>query len=879
MHNVPLLKMKTSRRTFLKQLAAAGAYAALHSCEKPLHKAISKTVQAEKFDNKQFSYANTFYQQGTEYATITTSIYNGNVIKIEGNHSPINPNGATSAKMQASLLDCYCPERPKYFLSNGAKTTKQNLISELNSHLSNGKAAFIYEATSSPAEEKLIETFCKHYNLARIAISSAPTEATNLACGQRATDIDLSQADTIVGVESDFLHSHHSHFQHQEQYSLAKQQGAQHIQVEKSPTLTGAKADKRITDIDPHAFFLAVKHAFSARDKNIDTKNKSIIEQLLHPRKTVLFLYGGNDLATAILCMECNQLANAIPQCISFSEQPIPATKADDSLFFEHADLVFAGKCKSAIFYKSNPILWFGNAIDWERYFENIEFSLAIDCYTHETANKCTATVPAGHFLESFADAIPQPGIYCTGQAVAPLLFDRIQAEQFLLDCLQIDTQYKDYIQQQAESYPIPEIKHFAQQQSRWQSLLEKGFTQFHTAKTAAEPLETKQHRRHGKPKFPQLRATASSTIGLHHGSANPYLQEVPESLTKIAWGNAAVVSQATANKHHLSTGDWIEINSQFQFPVATIPNTSHEDIVVYLGYGRNAIGNVAKGIGTDASKLISRTGNQRNYSTDIVRIRKIDQYSDVPFACMQTNAEPVPHDFLKKSATKQGLLSFHIDMDKCIGCNACTVACQSENNIPVVGKQDSANNRAMHWIKIDRYISEEGRFTFMPMLCQHCQNAPCETACPVSATTHSALGINQMTYNRCIGTRYCNASCPYQIRAFNWRDYTNADSFLGNTYRNAFMADKTRQLTMNPNVTLRSKGVIEKCSLCIQRIREAGAESLGSVKTACEQACNSSALSFYAPDAQKDALGTYSFAPNIDTLPLVHYKTNTSHD
>ena len=354
----------------------------------------------------------------------------------------------------------------------------------------------------------------------------------------------------------------------------------------------------------------------------------------------------------------------------------------------------------------------------------------------------------------------------------------------------------------------------------------------------------------------------------------NAWLQELPDPLTKIVWDNAALVSPPTANRLKLENGDIVNLKFRgrsVRAPIWILPGQADDCVTVTLGYGRTRAGSVGNGVGFNAYALrasdalwggagleIEKTGEHHDLVTtqhhwnmegrDEVRVGTFADFQKQPREIAKP-AEPPPREeeTLYPNVAYQGhAWGMAIDLNTCIGCGVCTIACQAENNIPVVGKEQVAMNREMHWIRVDRYFDGEAtnpRMLHQPVPCMHCENAPCELVCPVAATVHSSEGLNQMVYNRCIGTRYCSNNCPYKVRRFNFLEYD----------ANQFEQPATRKLMRNPDVTVRSRGVMEKCTYCIQRINavKIDAEKAnrairdGEITPACAQACPAEAIVF----------------------------------
>jgi molybdopterin-containing oxidoreductase family iron-sulfur binding subunit len=414
--------------------------------------------------------------------------------------------------------------------------------------------------------------------------------------------------------------------------------------------------------------------------------------------------------------------------------------------------------------------------------------------------------------------------------------------------------------------------------------------------------------------------------LGAGKEANNPWLQEMPDPITKATWDNYAVISFATAKELGIVVDDNYEVElskpviklkvgqKEMSLPVLVIPGMHKDVIAVAVGYGRSEkTGRAAANVGQNMFPLVSfdgkafayavagasvektnetfkiaytQTHNQYEGRDEVVREFALSDFKKHPTA-LKDERHKLVEDYAKNTgdyAAEGTLYPSHpypgakwgmsIDLNSCIGCGACTVACTSENNVAVVGKSEVMRAHEMHWLRIDRYFAtyrddsgsdnlDDLNVVFMPMLCQHCDNAPCENVCPVNATNHSSEGLNQMTYNRCIGTRYCANNCPYKVRRFNWSDYMGADSFEDNQKgiledSVMMMNDDLTRMVLNPDVTVRSRGVIEKCSFCVQRLQEGklkakkenrpletGADGKWDIKTACQQACPTNAIVF----------------------------------
>lgn len=384
----------------------------------------------------------------------------------------------------------------------------------------------------------------------------------------------------------------------------------------------------------------------------------------------------------------------------------------------------------------------------------------------------------------------------------------------------------------------------------------------------------------------------------------NGWLQELPDPITKITWDNPALINPSTAKEFNLQSGDIIRLvyyKDAIEIPVWVMPGIAENTVILTFGYGRTKAGRVGDNIGFNTYKLyglgsgirikgitLTKTGathklacTQEHHTMDnrpIIRQATLEHYRRHPeFAPEMVEHPPLNSLWDERKYDERYQWGMAIDLNLCIGCNACTIACQSENNIPVVGKDQVIRGREMHWIRVDRYFAGDdsnAEIMHMPVPCQHCENAPCEQVCPVQATQHDKEGLNNMVYNRCVGTRYCSNNCPYKVRRFNFYNYTKE-------------IVEMLKMAQNPDVTVRSRGVMEKCTYCLQRINRAKINAKmdnrevrdGEIVTACEQACPTGAISFGNLRDQKSRVAqikkqnrNYNLLEELNTKPRTSY-------
>ncbi|MFL5540529.1 MAG: 4Fe-4S dicluster domain-containing protein, partial [Longimicrobiaceae bacterium] len=519
------------------------------------------------------------------------------------------------------------------------------------------------------------------------------------------------------------------------------------------------------------------------------------------------------------------------------------------------------------------------------RALSNVALKVSFADRLDETARHADAVCPDHHFLEAWGDAEPAVGCFGLRQpAIAPLFATRAVQES-LLRWMGEPPGVLGHMREVWRRELFPRQDRWSGFDDFWDhSLQEGGFEAKAEGEESAPPADRgdaaacaaailADHAAAAARGDGGLEVRLYEKVGLRDGrhANNPWLQELPDPVTRVTWGNYVSIAPALAAERGLEEGDVVTLRglrggtAALELPVHVQPGQPWRAVSVALGYGRTAAGKVGDGVGTNAFPLLAvrggftrawtagfhleKTGRrqvlaatQLHHSMEgrpIVREADLADFRRDPAA---GNEERPPHETLWAERPREGhFWGMAIDLNACTGCGACVVACQAENNVAVVGRDEVARSREMHWIRIDRYYSgpeDDPRTVYQPMMCQHCGDAPCETVCPVLATVHSSDGLNQQVYNRCVGTRYCANNCPYKVRVFNWFTYEFAEPL---------------NWQLNPDVTVREKGVMEKCTFCVQRIHEgerrAAAEGRhvrdGEVVPACVQVCPTEVFAF----------------------------------
>ena len=948
--NDKLFQSTSSRRDFLKIFGFSIASAAVAaSCEQPVRKAIPYLIRPEEITPGVANYyASTFYD-GEEYCSILVKVRDGRPIKIEGNDlSPVTMGG-TSARVQASVLELYDDSRYKFPSIIGKETSwedlDKNIIDKLKKISSEGKEIVLLTPTLiSPTTKKIIKEFSRTYPTVRHIQYDAVSSSGMLEANLKSFGIEaipsyhFDKAELILSFGADFLGTWLSPIEFARQYSNTRnltngqKKLSKHIQIESGLSLTGSNADIRIP-IKPSEEkvvlaniynAIAIKtghHTFSCPESVVNIKD--LAEELIDHRKKSLIVSGSNDPNIQLIVNAINFILGNYGNTIDL-RNPLQHRKGRDRDMVDFIEALHNEKVGGVIFYEVNPVYDFPGSEMLLKGLANCDFTLSISTSRNETAEACTYICPAHHYLESWDDAEIKPGELSLVQPAIRPLFNTRQSQENLLKWSGNETNFYDYLKQNWEQNYFD--KHFSKNFTQfWNSCVQDGVYKKNTSNSAGT-VRMNSNISEAFREFPNppegleisLYEKVSIGCGLH--ANNPWLQELPDPVTRTAWDNYLCISPTDASRQDLKTGDLVPMDAELILPIMVQPGQAKGTVSVALGYGRDVAGKVAEGVGQNVFKLVQMVSGNRLYFNSIEELIKTGSF--YPLAQVQPHHSMEGRAIVRGTSLKEYLQNpasgnemheeiekesttlypgykfpghhwgMAIDLNKCIGCSACVVACSAENNVPVVGKKEVLRVHEMQWIRIDRYYEgdPDNPNTYrQPVMCQHCDNAPCENVCPVAATNHSDEGLNQMAYNRCIGTRYCNNNCPYKVRRFNWFDYTTADAFKNNTVDATGMTVDLRRMVLNPDVTVRAKGVIEKCSLCVQRIQEKKLNAKlenrtlkdGEIKTACQQACPAEAIVFgdmNDPESRVSKLfkdpRNYHLLEELHTLPSVGYLT-----
>jgi MoCo/4Fe-4S cofactor protein with predicted Tat translocation signal len=732
----------------------------------------------------------------------------------------------------------------------------------------------------------------------------------------------FDKAQIIVGFNCDFLGTWITPTENTKRYSLNRVPSkenptmSRHFQFQSNVTITGSAADYKypIKPSEEKAVLMALYNkvaaatgASSVPSVNIGGLQEAVdrvAKELLANRGASLVVSGTNDVNIQLLVNAVNGLLGSYGTTID-AGTPVNVKQGNDE---QLAALAKSSNVKAIILAGANPVYDTPFATEFERIISSAELSISTSDRADESASLAQFIAPDNHYLESWDILEVKSGLICFQQPAINQLFETRQLAESLAKWAGSNRTAYDMAAEIGT--PLTSGVSAENGNNAWETALQHGFVAASREASGSINLGTTLAAIDASiAKTNGLEVVLFETIPMGDGKManNAYLQEMPDPVTRSSWGNYVTVSYSFAVENGLKIMD-----SSTNLPVAkiTVGDKSVEVPVIIsygqaqgtlgvpVGFGRDKAGPAAEDSGANAFALAAFKGGQMSFSLDGASFELTGQkvrrgfaqtyhtlqedvnlpgrprrfrdhiVKETNLAGFQQNEhsgnedrEKIQHHLitLYKGYDKPGHhWSMAVDLNACIGCGACVMSCNVENNIPVVGRKEASNTRSMHWIRIDRYYSgnpDNPDVAFQPLMCQHCDNAPCENVCPVNATNHSSEGLNQMAYNRCIGTKYCANNCPFKVRKFNWYDYQGNDSFGAWTNHKAapYMFEDLTRMVLNPDVTVRSRGVIEKCSFCVQRIQAGKLQAKsagrplqdGEITTACQTACPTNAISF----------------------------------
>ena len=829
----------------------------------------------------------------------------GRPVKLEGNPDhPLN-RGGLCAIGQAQTRGLYDPARLKQPRMQGQDCPWKTIDADLAARFTEikgkgGKVRVLAGTLLSPTLKAAIQGFLGGFKDGHLVTYDALSCAAIPAAYEHTHGLKLlphyrlEEADFILGVEADFLGTWIDPVGFTRAYASRRgpdnpRPMSKHVQAEACMSLTGSNADERIrlapSEVVPFLEALAStlgswKSSGDLR-KELNTKAKVLAHELGEHRGSSLVLCGANNLYAQLLTARINHLLGNEAHTVDLAHPSLQKQGNDRAL----AGLIKEmgeGQIDAVIVVGANPV--YDLPVEFSSAFAKAPVRVGLALTADETAGACTHLAPDHHWLETWSDAEPVTGTLSLVQPLTNPLFQTRPALESFLTWGGQSLSALEHLREHWRKEVFPRQKVVVDFGTFWDGVLQKGAVQLEGSPTPPAYREdlnaSLRARTEAKPGTYELLLMAKVGMGDGRHAFNPWLQELPDPITKMTWDNYVSVSPATAKGLGLEQGDLAGLRpqglSELTLPVVVQPGQDDRTLAVALGYGRKDGGPKDwKTVGTNVYPWRSLATGFLAASPTALQVRRVGGRSELaatqdhhslegrelvremalaPYLRDPASARPHEHpgpSVYGEHPHGQHRWAMVIDLNKCTGCSGCVIGCQVENNIPVVGKEEVARKREMHWLRIDRYYEgseAEPKVFHQPMMCQQCDNAPCENVCPVLATVHSEEGLNQQVYNRCVGTRYCANNCPYKVRRFNWWEYPHNS--------------EVERLALNPDVTVRSRGIMEKCSFCVQRLMTAKVQAKnegrdlkdGEAQPACMQSCPAQAIVFgdvQDPDSQ----------------------------
>ncbi|MCY2685784.1 TAT-variant-translocated molybdopterin oxidoreductase [Salinimicrobium sp. TH3] len=975
----------TSRRDFLKYVGFSTAAASLAACEGPVMKSIPYVVQPERIVPGVANYYATTMADGFDFSSVLVKTREGRPIKIEQN--TMGTTGA-NARVHASVLSLYDNKRLQRPLANGEVTSWEQFDREVKEKLNNvdGEIVLLTQTFASPSTAKLINEFSEKFGNVRHVVYDTVSEDHMLDAfenryGRRALpSYEFSTAEVIVSIGADFL-GDWAGGGHDAGYAKGRipENGkmSRHVQFESNFSLTGANADRRITlTLSQQKAAIAALHGYvtggastSNLPAHIDDALIKAARQLREAGSKAVVVTGIPDVEAQSLALSINE---ALGSTVMNTATPRMLRQGSTAAVRQLVADMQAGQVGAILIAGVNPVYSLPFADEFVEGLAKVDLKVTFSMKNDETALLSNYVAATPHYLESWGDVEFTTQKFGLMQPTIRPLFDTSQFQDVLLRWTDKNISYADYLKQTWEgsmgSSSWVDALHDGVFEGTSPVSAQVGADQVTSASTSFDESAAVRNLSAAQGEGLELELYTSVAMGAGNQANNPWLQELPDPITRASWDNYLKISRADAEalgleNEHVSNG---ALNGNYvnlkvgdtvleKVPVFIQPGQARGVVSLALGYGKregiqremqvgvnayplykdfrahqNVIIEKAAGVHEFAclqlhTTLMGRNDIIKETTLEIFNTKDVHVWNEMPQVSLNHVETPVTSpdvdlwDGFDRSVGHHFKMS--IDLNACTGCGACVIACHAENNVPVVGKEEVRKYRDMHWLRIDRYYSSEETFeqdvekkenmsglgdslsqfgememasdnpqvVFQPMLCQHCNHAPCETVCPVAATMHGRQGQNQMIYNRCVGTRYCANNCPYKVRRFNWFLYNKNEEFDYN------MNNDLGRMVLNPDVTVRSRGVMEKCSFCIQRTqktildakREGRAIEDGEFQTACSAACDKGAIVFGDVNDEASKIAAlsedermYHALEYIGTKPNVMYQTkvrNTS--
>jgi molybdopterin-containing oxidoreductase family iron-sulfur binding subunit len=934
-----------ARRTFLRLMGASLALGGFGACTRQPAEAIVPYVRQpeELVLGEPLQFATAMPLGGAATGLLVES-HEGRPTKVEGNPNHPGSLGAADVFAQAAILDLYDPDRARTITHLGEIQPWSEFLAAIRAALGaqqplgGAGLRLLTESVSSPTLAWQIRDLLTRFPSAKWhqwdPLSRENAKAgSKLAFGRYVeTRYQLDRADVIVALDADFLREGPATLRYARDFAgrrRPEQAGRMNrlYVAETMPTITGSRADHRLplraSAIGPlvraiaRLLGVAAPGAVSPLDAAAQKWAGAVVKELGSRRGTSVVLAGESQPP------ELHELVHAMNRALGNTgatvvyTEPVEARPVDQ--LSSMRDLIAdmrAGRVDVLMIAGGNPVYSAPVDLGLVDALNRVALRAHLSLHNNETSALCHWHIPEAHFLESWSDARAFDGTASIVQPLIAPLYNGKTAHEFLAAMSDRPEQPAyDIVRAYWQTQP-----HATDFDADWRRWLHDGVIP-NTAFAAINVGDPKRVAPQGQapaaargaalspggaalsgPPSLEISFRMDPSVADGRFANNGWLQELPKPVTKLTWDNAVIVSPATAARLALSTApsatggehgqtiaEVVELRYRgravrgLAFPVEGHPD---DCATVHLGYGRQRGGQIAAGAGFNANLLRTSDAMWNGDGLTIVKTGERGSLACTQFHHQMDGRDPVhvgvgKHDenptktiTLYPAAQYDGYKwGMAIDLNACIGCNACVVACQSENNIPVVGKDQVLRGREMHWIRVDTYRQDNAEY-FQPVPCMHCENAPCEVVCPVGATVHSDEGLNDMVYNRCVGTRYCSNNCPYKVRRFNFLLYQD-------------WTTPSLQLARNPDVTVRSRGVMEKCTYCVQRINRAKIQAEkeergvrdGEIQTACQQTCPAEAIVFGNLNDPKSRVSqlqaetrNYSLLGELNTRPRTTY-------
>jgi len=913
------------RRGFLRLLGASLALAGLGACSGPApEQIVPARRQPDGMPHALPQFWATVLEAGGDVAGVLVETHAGRPTHLEGNPHHPGSLGASEPMLQAAILELWDPDRSQVPLQDGQLGTWDGfdaVAAEIAARFDgNGGGLHVLSGRIlSPTLEAQRQQLLARFPGAQWHAYEAVDEDNVLAGSELAFGAALQpryaidQARVLVTLEADLLGTLPGRLRHARDWAAARQPDAADAAVgrlyaiDATPSLTSARADHAWTLPSGQVAALVRELAAALGLEGISTGPPSG----LSPRRVQamagdLDAHRGQGLVVAgpsqpaqvhALVHRINAALGNVGRTVSYFAWPEPRQRAREGLR-ALIDALDAGTVDTLVILDGNPVYAAPASALLGQRLRQVRTSIHLGLYADESARACTWHLPRAHALEAWSDLRAHEGSAAIAQPVIAPLYQGRSAHQLLARLMG---------EEAGDGLTLVRRTWRDLDQAAWNQALREGVVAGSapasvaaTAQLVSAPPEP------GAPTDTQFELVFRPDPRVWDGryANNAWLQELPKPLTRLTWSNVALVSPALAATGRLSNGDVVLLRAgsrQVEAPVWVMPGQADDTITVFLGYGRREVGVVGEGLGFDANRLRDletpwriaceaplRTGRRVELSTTQQHHRMEGRAPVRSATLAQLVAGAAAIDTEARDATPPPSLypsraggdvawGMSINLDACIGCDACTASCQSENNIPVVGAEEVRRGRELHWIRVDRYYQgpiQAPTTVHQPVPCMHCEQAPCEVVCPVGATVHNGEGLNLQVYNRCVGTRFCSNNCPYKVRRFNFLQYADLET-------------ESYKAMRNPQVSVRNRGVMEKCTYCVQRIENAHVAADregrrivdGEVRTACQNACPTQAISFgnVADPASQVSLAKasprhYALLEELGTRPRTTY-------